>query len=74
MRYECEAQYKWEKLDYETGKEKYNMEKHLRDVLIALKAAQDEILFPCELYSQLEDMQFAIEAMIDGKTWERTAV
>ena len=50
------------------------MEKHLRDVLIALKAAQDEILFPCELYSQLEDMQFAIEAMIDGKTWERTCV
>jgi len=46
------------------------MEKKLRDVLIALKAAQEEILHPCELYSQLEDMQFAVEDMIDGKTWE----
>lgn len=47
------------------------MEKHLRDALIALKAAQDEILHPCELYSQLEDMQFAVEDMIDQKVWEK---
>lgn len=46
------------------------MEKKLRDVLIALKAAQDEILHPCELYSQLEDMQFSVETMIDDKAWE----
>ena len=50
------------------------MEKHLRDALIALKAASDEILFPCELYSQLEDMQSSLEDAIEGKTWERTCV
>ncbi len=46
------------------------IEKRLRDALIALKAAQEEILHPCELYSQLEDMQLAIEQIIDDKAWE----
>ena len=50
------------------------MEKHLRDALIALKAAKEEILFPCELYSQLDDMQSALETAIEDKAWERTCV
>ena len=46
------------------------IEKKLRDALIALKSAQEEILHPCELYSQLEDMQLSVEQMIDDKAWE----
>lgn len=46
------------------------MEQHLKAAIAALRLAQKEILFPCELYSQLEDMQSSMEDAIEGKTWE----
>ena len=50
------------------------MEQHLKNALENLRLAQEEILFPCELYSQLEDMQSALETAIEDKAWERTCV
>ncbi len=50
------------------------MEQHLKTAIAALRLAQEEILFPCELYSQLDDMQSALQDVIENKTWERTAV
>ena len=46
------------------------MEQHLKNAIAALRLAQEEILHPCELYSQLEDMQSALQDAIDDKTWE----
>jgi hypothetical protein len=50
------------------------METLLKSALESLRKAQEEILFPCELYSQLDDMQSALQDAIDDKAWERTAV
>ena len=50
------------------------LETHLKSAIAALRLAQEEILFPCELYSQLDDMMNALETSIEDKAWERTAV
>ena len=46
------------------------METHLKAALESLRLAQEEILHPCELYSQLDDMQSALQDAIDNKVWE----
>lgn len=46
------------------------MEQHLKDALESLRHAQEEILHPCELYSQLDDMQSALTDIIESKSWE----
>ncbi len=46
------------------------MEQHLKNALESLRKAQEEILHPCEFYSQLDDMQSALQDAIDSKTWE----
>jgi hypothetical protein len=46
------------------------MEQYLKDALASLRRAQEEILHPCELYSQLDDMQSALQDIIESKAWE----
>lgn len=46
------------------------MEQLLKVALASLRLAQEEILHPCELYSQLDDMQSALQDMIESKSWE----
>lgn len=46
------------------------IETHLKSAMEALRLAQEEILFPCELYSQLEEMQANLEYIVEGKGWE----
>ncbi len=46
------------------------MEQHLKTAIAALRLAQEEILHPCELYSQLDDMMSGLQDAIDDKTWE----
>ncbi len=46
------------------------MENLLKDAIAAIRKAQEEILFPCELYTQLEEMQSALEGAIENKMWE----
>jgi hypothetical protein len=47
-----------------------DIEKHLLDAISALSLAQHEILHPCELYSQLDDMQSDLVDVIESKSWE----
>ena len=46
------------------------IENHLKTAIAALRLAQEEILHPCELYSQLDDMMSALQDVIEDKTWE----
>lgn len=41
-----------------------DIEQHLKDALALLRLAQEEILHPCELYSQLDDMQSTLTDII----------
>lgn len=45
------------------------IENYLKIAIAALRLAQEEILHPCELYSQLDDMQSALADMIETKPW-----
>jgi hypothetical protein len=46
------------------------IENYLTEALAVLKKAQDELLLPCELYIQLEDMQLSLQSIIEDKGWE----
>ncbi len=46
------------------------IEKYLKDAIATIRKAQEEILFPCELYTQLEEMQSALEGAIENKMWK----
>jgi len=47
-----------------------DMEYYLKKAVNALDDAQKEILFPCELYSQIDGLINSILTMIDDKVWD----